>query len=274
MAFKSSSLATAYTFVTHQSSKMAFIGELPRYDSNVDDWQVYTERLEQFFEINEISDDKKKSLLISSISDNTYKTLRDLCHPLLPKNKTFSELIEILNKQFIVKIPVYRERCNFYNSLQFDDETILNWFARLKKLSVDCKFGDRFEDILLDKFISGISSSVILDRLCDENELTLQQAVDIAAMKESASGTRNLTTSIISSGDDGNADNSDENNQQLDAFNERERASYREGNRDPRWCNLPRSGYEFGRNFCRKRKHCFGGNFGHPNKRMHFHGRR
>lgn len=165
---------------------MALIGELPKFDCIADDWQVYTERLEQFFEINDVQDDKKRAILISSIGDDTYKTLRNLCHPLLPKNKTYTDLVEILNKQYIVKTSMFRERHQFYNAQQFPNEPILNWFARLKKLSIDCKFGDRFEDVLLDRFVSGVYSTVILDRLCEEDALTLQQAVDIAGLKESA----------------------------------------------------------------------------------------
>lgn len=167
---------------------MALIGEIPKFYSQDDDWQVFTERLEQFFEINDVAEDKKRAILITSISDDVYKLLRDVCHPVLPKNKTFDELCELLNKQFVVKTSVFRERVTFYSAKQMKNETISNWFARIKKLSVDCKFGDRFDEILLDRFISGLRSSPILDRLCEEDEdkLTLQNAVEIAITKESA----------------------------------------------------------------------------------------
>lgn len=167
---------------------MALIGEIPKFYSAHDDWQVFTERLEQFFEINDVAEDKKRAILITSISDDVYKLLRDVCHPVLPKNKTFDELCELLNKQFVVKTSVFRERVTFYSAKQMKTETISSWFARIKKLSVDCKFGDRFDDILLDRFISGLRSSPILDRLCEEDEdkLTLQNAVEIAITKESA----------------------------------------------------------------------------------------
>lgn len=182
---------------------MALIGDIPRFYSQHDDWQVFTERLEQFFEMNDLAEEKKKAILITSISDDIYKTLRDLCHPLLPKNKTFDELVELLNKQFVVKTSVYRERVTFYNAKQMKDESIANWFARIKKLSVDCKFGERFDEILLDRFISGLRSGPILDRLCEEDEdaLKLQTAVEIAITKES---------SIKESSNDGNDDGDDD----------------------------------------------------------------
>lgn len=167
---------------------MALIGDIPRFYSACDDWLVFTERLEQFFEINDVADEKKRAILLTSVSDDVYKILRDVCHPVLPKNKTFDELCALLNKQFVKKTSVFRERVTFYNAKQMKDESIASWFARIKKLSVDCKFGERFDEILLDRFISGLRAKVILERLCEEDEdkLTLQSAVEIATTKESA----------------------------------------------------------------------------------------
>ena len=114
-----------------------------------------------------------------------YKVLRDLCYPLLPKDKTFEELVELLNKQYIKQKSVFRERVKFYAARQYATEPISNWFVRIKKLSVDCKFGNKFDDVLLDRFISGLRPSPILDRLCQEEDtLTLKEAVEIAVNKE------------------------------------------------------------------------------------------
>lgn len=167
---------------------MAFFGELPHFYGEFGDWQVFTERLEQFFEINDVPDEKKRAILITCIGDDVYKTLRDVCHPALPKEKTFDELCELLNKQFVKKTSVFRERCSFYNAKQQSKETISSWFARIKSLSVDCKFGDKFDAVLLDRFISGLRPSPVLDRLCEEDDetLTIQQALDIAVVKESS----------------------------------------------------------------------------------------
>lgn len=168
---------------------MAFFGELPRfYGSDYNDWSVFSERLEQFFEINEVAEEKKRAILITCIADDVYKTLRDVCHPVLPKEKTFDELNDLLTKQFVKKTSVFRERCKFYNAKQNAREPVSQWFARLKSLSIDCKFGDRFDAVLLDRFVSGLKPSAVLDRLCEEDEenLTIQRALDVAVTKESA----------------------------------------------------------------------------------------
>ena len=161
------------------------IGTIPTFAQGYDDWKTYSEILDQFFVVNNVEEDKKSAFLISCIGSETYKTLRDLCHPVLPKDKPFTELSEILRKQFSPQVAIFRERTNFYNAKQSVGENITSWYGRVKRLSVDCKFGDNLESILLDKFITGLRVGQVLDRLCEENEtLTLQQAVDIATNKE------------------------------------------------------------------------------------------
>lgn len=193
---------------------MALIGNVPEFKSEKDDWSVYSERLEQFFEINDIPEEKRNAFLISSVGADTYKTIRDLCHPTLPKDKTFDELCDLMKKQFTIQVAIYRERNMFYNARQFATETVNNWFARIKKLSIDCRFGADLESILLDRFISGLKPSPILDRLCEEDEtLKLEDAVAIATNKESS-----LKDSAVAGGtnqrqSDNNRDNRGRNNQ-------------------------------------------------------------
>lgn len=193
---------------------MALIGNVPEFKSEKDDWSVYSERLEQFFEINDIPEEKRNAFLISSVGADTYKTIRDLCHPTLPKDKTFDELCDLMKKQFTIQVAIYRERNMFYNARQFATETVTNWFARIKKLSIDCRFGADLESILLDRFISGLKPSPILDRLCEEDEtLKLEDAVAIATNKESS-----LKDSAVAGGtnqrqSDNNRDNRGRNNQ-------------------------------------------------------------
>lgn len=163
------------------------IGSIAEYNSSLDDWNVYYERLEQFFEVNEVPDEKRSAFLISVIGSEAYKSLRDLCHPALPKDKPFEFLCELLRKQFSPQISIFRERVKFYNARQETYENVTQWYGKLKRLSVDCKFSGNLESVLLDKFITGLRPGQVLDRLCEESEtLKLEQALDIAVNKECA----------------------------------------------------------------------------------------
>lgn len=148
---------------------------------------MFAERLDQYFEIKDISEQKKLAVLLTCLEEDVYKTLRDLYYPALPKEKTFEEVCEFLGKQYGEKTPsAYRVRRDFYNAQQEEDESITAWFQRIKHLAVDCRFGNRFSAILLDHFISGMRSSPVLDRLYDEDDetLTVQKALDIVVAKE------------------------------------------------------------------------------------------
>ena len=165
------------------------IGSLPYFYPEVTntDWHVYFEQAEQFFKINELSEEKKKGMLLMSLSDPTYKKLRDVYYPSPLKSKTYEELIEQLSKQHIVRTSVFRGRIKFYTAKQYATESISDWFVRVKQLSIDCKFANNFDDVILDRFISGLRPSPVLDRLCEEEDtLTLKQAVEIAVIKESS----------------------------------------------------------------------------------------
>lgn len=166
------------------------IGNIPEFYCGSDDWNVYSERLEQYFEVNDIPAEKRSALLISVVGNEAYKTLRDLCHPSLPKEKPFEELCLLLHKQYAPQVSLYRERIKFYRAAQEAYENVPQWYARVKTLSVDCKFGENLEAILLDRFVSGLKNALVLDRICEEDEtLTLAKAIELAVNKESAIAT-------------------------------------------------------------------------------------
>lgn len=161
------------------------IGSLQPFNIGETDWNTYEEILEQFFVVNNVEDAKKPAFLISCIGHESYKTLRDLSHPVAPKDRSYEELTELLRKQFTPQVSIFRERANFYKATQMPGENATSWYGRIKKLSVDCKFADNLESILLDKFVTGLRVGQVMDRLCEENEtVTLRQAVDIAINKE------------------------------------------------------------------------------------------
>ncbi|XP_058458647.1 uncharacterized protein LOC131435119 [Malaya genurostris] len=169
------------------SNSSVQIGIIPEFCADTDDWTVYKEILEEFFQANGVPESNKVSVLISVIGSETYRILRNLCHPNSPRDQQYDQLCVLLSKQFIPEIAVFRERAKFYRAEQQRGEDVKSWFARLKMLSISCKFGEQLDSLLLDKFIVGLTPGPVQDRLCEENEhLTLKEAVDLAANRESA----------------------------------------------------------------------------------------
>src|ERR1700712_1191398 len=99
------------------------IGCINEFVPEQDDWIVYSEKLEQYFRANAITDKGiQAATLLSLVGTATYKLLRDLCFPVLPKEKSFDELSKLLASQYSPHVSVFRERIKFYASRQEEYE--------------------------------------------------------------------------------------------------------------------------------------------------------
>lgn len=163
-----------------------YYGDLPKFESWRHDWSAYKDRLEQFFVQKSVPVERQKSAMLCMIDPDEYKKLRETCLPDSVMNKTYDELCQLMDLIFLPKTFTFRKRCEFYKAKQAPDERISKWCARIRRLSVACKFGKRSEQVLLDRFVSGLRPSAALDAVCEEDvkTLTLEKALEIAAAKE------------------------------------------------------------------------------------------
>ncbi|KAL9961177.1 hypothetical protein ACROYT_G030075 [Oculina patagonica] len=68
---------------------MPTFGKLDEYNET-EDWRHYIERVNYFFEANEITDpDNKRSIFLVSVGAKTYKLIRSLVAPEDPKDKSY-----------------------------------------------------------------------------------------------------------------------------------------------------------------------------------------
>lgn len=165
----------------------AFKTKIPEFYPDINDWELFVDRLDHFFELNKVPVAKHQPLLLTTINECTYRKLRDICHPDVPQNKSFDELIKLLSRHYFATRPVFVERKKFYDAKQTADETAQKWAERLQDLAIDCRFGSRLETTLSDRFICGLHSKALLERMCaekDDGTLTLQQALQIAISQE------------------------------------------------------------------------------------------
>ena len=79
---------------------MALISNIGSFDPIMDQWSSYKERLEQFFQANDVNGDKHVAVLLSVIGGKTYELLRTLTIPDKPTDKTFAVLCDILEQHF------------------------------------------------------------------------------------------------------------------------------------------------------------------------------
>ena len=87
-------------------SDMATIGQIKEYVEGQEDFECYIERVEQFFEANEIDENKWVAVLLTVIGAPTYGLLKNLVLPESPSSLKFEdlmgmELLRILRLKFI-----------------------------------------------------------------------------------------------------------------------------------------------------------------------------
>ena len=133
------------------------------------DFTDYSERLNSYFVANNIghvtadasdtakreADNRKVAVTISLIGKQTYSTLKDLCLPNLPTEKTYDQLTEILKGYYKPKELEVAESYRFHHTLRSENETVTEYANKLKRLAVNCNFGTYLTRVLRDQFGGG-----------------------------------------------------------------------------------------------------------------------
>ena len=159
-------------------------GAIGDFDSSVDDWNSYTERLDQYLMANEVvSTEKKRAVLLSSVGASTYKLIRNLTSPHPPGSRTYKEIIDLVRDHFNPKPSVIVQRLKFHTRTRLPGESVVAFMAQLRQLSEFCEFGDKLNEMLRDRLVCGINDSRIQKRLLSEPELT-PKAFDLAQALE------------------------------------------------------------------------------------------
>ena len=105
------------------------VGRLDEFDAATDAVESYAERAQLFFEANDIAAGKQTAVFLSAIGTKTYQLLRDLMAPTLPKEKSFEDIVGVLNEHFQPKPLVIAERFYFHRSQQGVGESIADFVA-------------------------------------------------------------------------------------------------------------------------------------------------
>ena len=155
--------------------------------NETEDWRHYIERVNHFFEANEITDpDKRRSIFLVCVEAKTYKLVRSLVAPEDPKDKSYEDLAKLLQDHFMPKPSAIVQRFKFNTRSQQPGETIAMFLAELRHLSEHCEFGITLDEMLRDRLVCGVRDIRIQRRLLAEPKLTLNWALDLALAIEAA----------------------------------------------------------------------------------------
>ena len=135
------------------------LGRVKEFDGNKDDWQQYVERLEHFFQANDVDGAEKKRAVFLSVI--TYKILRNLFSPAKPGEKSYADLVDTLSKHFKPAPSEIVERFRFNSRVRKPGESIAAFIVELRALAEFCNFGDTLEAMLRDRIVCGINDDSI-----------------------------------------------------------------------------------------------------------------
>ena len=122
------------------------------------DWFVYRLSLENYFkDANIVEDYRKCAFLLTVLDSATLEILSEIFWPDSLDCKTYDEICEVMNDHFSLEVTIRRSREAFIEVSRTDDESIQDWYVRLKKVWEQCRFGANLEKFLLVKFICGLT---------------------------------------------------------------------------------------------------------------------
>ena len=92
---------------------MATLGRIDPFDQKRDNFENYTERLDQYFIANDVPEPKQKAVFLSVIGGETYDLLKNIIAPDKPDSKDYAFLKSKLAEHFKPKPLITFERFNF-----------------------------------------------------------------------------------------------------------------------------------------------------------------
>ncbi|CAG4973114.1 unnamed protein product [Parnassius apollo] len=161
---------------------MSYLGNLPVFDHKTIEWSIFYGKLTQFLRINNVTKEEIKSgILLTHLTDETYRLVRNLAYPKTVVSLTYNELVQIVNSHFESKQCSFVDKANFFGATRSPGESLGDCAARLRGLASYCEFGDALETNLRDRFVLGLGSGLERDKLFEQNPttLTLTKAIEI-----------------------------------------------------------------------------------------------
>ncbi|XP_063631390.1 uncharacterized protein LOC134802687 [Cydia splendana] len=170
-------------------SSQSYLGNLPIFDHKTTEWAIFKSRLTKFFLVNSISEAEKKSAItITHLSDESYRLVRNLAYPKEIDSLTYDALVLLLDEHFKQKQCTFADKAKFFGAMKSAGETLSEWAARLRGLASYCDFGSALETNLRDRFVLGLGSGSVRDKLFEQkpSSLTFAKALELAEQTESA----------------------------------------------------------------------------------------
>ena len=110
-------------------------------------------------------------LFLTACGSKVYSLVKSLIAPTKPEEKSYQELIDVVKDHLQPKPLVVAERYKFHQRSQREEESVSQFMAAIRKLSEHCEFGTFLNDAIRDRFVCGLHSRNIQEKLLTESNL-------------------------------------------------------------------------------------------------------
>ena len=101
------------------------LGKIDEFDRLKEEWPQYSECVDHFFTANGIDDaDRKKSAFLAMIGPVTYALLRNLVSPDKPGDKSYVELVSLLQEHYNPTPSETVQRSRFHSRFRKQGDTV------------------------------------------------------------------------------------------------------------------------------------------------------
>lgn len=175
-------------------------GRVGEFNVARETFSAYVERMEMFFTANNIVTttgegsaatnlvvaNRKRAIFLTEVGPEVYTTLSNLLAPTKPKDVSFTNIVEVLEKHYNPKPLEIAQSFHFGTRNQKSEESVSDYVLALKRLAVHCNYGEFLNRALRDRFVCGLNNPKIQNKLLNTDDLTFEKACSIAKTMEMA----------------------------------------------------------------------------------------
>ena len=149
-----------------------------KFDPETQKWSTWTKRLENYFDLQGVTNaNLKKSAILSFCGGPAYTLLEEkVCPEKSPNDLSYTEIVSTLQSAYEPDRNLWSVRFEFRNVSQNSNDTLGDFECRLRKAAVDCKWsGDNLQMNLIEQFLKGMADSTLREAIlvkCDSSKFT------------------------------------------------------------------------------------------------------
>ncbi|XP_044748562.1 uncharacterized protein K02A2.6-like [Coccinella septempunctata] len=164
-------------------SPMNFTGNLS------ENWRLWRQKFENYLIASEVSKKDPKvqiAQLLHYIGEEGMSIYNTFTFANEEESEKLSTVINQFEAHFMPKKNLSYERFKFFTRKQLEGETIEQFATDLKNKAKSCEFGDLKESLIKDILTCGLQSQNLRERLLQDDQKTLEEAIQLCLSVESS----------------------------------------------------------------------------------------